>query len=174
MSTSTPLTPVFPPECKLIQDPEGYRYAYHYERPSMTTDSILFAQDDNHEWHVLLILRGHDPYAGCWAFPGGFLNMDETLEECAARELQEETGLVVEQRELLGIFDAVDRDPRGRVITAAYLSYYHGRMDEACAGDDAAQARWFKLNAIPQLAFDQQLMFDKALAYHQQRMTQAK
>lgn len=153
----------FAPEYKLIEDPEGYRYAYHYERPAMTTDSILFAQGENDEWHVLLIRRGHEPFKGCWAFPGGFLNMDETLEQCAARELQEETGLRVPTRHFVGIYDDVNRDPRGRVITVAYMSYYYGRMEDACAGDDAAEARWFPVTDIPELAFDQRKMFDMAI-----------
>ncbi len=88
--------------------------------------------------------------------------MDETLEQCAARELMEETSLSVQGRKLVGVFDAVDRDPRGRVITAAYLSIYEGQMEDAKAGDDAASAKWFPITDTPTLAFDQQLMLDAA------------
>lgn len=150
----------FPPEYKEIHDTEGYHYAYMYRRPSMTTDSILIRKDSNGTPYVLLICRGGEPYKGCWAFPGGFLEMNETLEACAARELMEETGLSVPNRTLVGIYDAVDRDPRGRVITAAYLSYYDGPMEAATAGDDAAEAQWWPLHDTPQLAFDQQLMLN--------------
>lgn len=150
-------------ECKTINDPDGYRYAYRYERPAMTTDSILFTKGEDDEWYVLLIKRGHEPYMGCWAFPGGFLNMDETLSQCAARELMEETGLSVPVRQFVGIYDAVNRDPRGRVITVAYMSFYYGDMADACAGDDAAEAQWFPILETPELAFDQQLMLDTAI-----------
>lgn len=152
----------FPPEYKEIRDADGYRYAYMYRRPSMTTDSILIHEDSDGTAYVLLIRRGGEPYKGCWAFPGGFLEMNETLEACAARELMEETGLSVSSRTLVGIYDAVDRDPRGRVITAAYLSHYDGPMEAASAGDDAAETQWWPLSSTPDLAFDQQHMLDDA------------
>lgn len=151
------------PEYITIDHAEGYRYAYEYQRPAMTTDSILFAQNEQDEWCVLLIRRGHEPYKDCWAFPGGFMNMDETLEQCAARELMEETGLEVRARHFVGIYDAVDRDPRGRVITVAYMSYYYGNMCDVHAGDDAAEAQWFPITETPKLAFDQQKMLDMAI-----------
>ena len=150
-------------EYKTINDPDGYRYAYQYERPAMTTDSILFTKGDDEEWYVLLIKRGHEPYKDCWAFPSGFLNMDETLAQCAARELMEETGLSVPVRQFVGVYDAVNRDPRGRVITVAYMSFFYGKMEDACAGDDAAEAKWFPILETPELAFDQQLMLDAAI-----------
>ena len=96
-------------------------YAYRYPRPSVTADSVLFAEQ-NGQLFVLLIQRANDPYKGCWAFPGGFLNMDETVGHCAERELQEETGIVLTGMQLVGIYSDVERDPRGRVITAAYTA----------------------------------------------------
>ncbi|MCQ2313093.1 MAG: NUDIX hydrolase [Paludibacteraceae bacterium] len=150
-------------EYKTINDPDGYRYAYRYERPAMTTDSILFTKGEDDEWYVLLIKRGHEPYKDCWAFPGGFLNMDETLAQCAARELMEETGISVPVRQFVGVYDAVHRDPRGRVITVAYMSFFYGKMEDACAGDDAAEAKWFPILETPTLAFDQQQMLDAAI-----------
>ena len=132
-------------------------YAYQYPRASVTADAVLFAEKDG-QMHVLLIQRGNEPYKGCWAFPGGFLNMDETVARCAERELEEETGIVLTCMQLVGIYSDVERDPRGRVITAAYAAMT--TMPEAVASDDAAAAQWWPLNALPKLAFDH----DKILA----------
>lgn len=126
-------------------------YAYRYPRASVTADAVLFAEKDGQKY-VLLIQRGNEPYKGSWAFPGGFLNMDETVERCAERELEEETGIVMTGMRLVGIYSDVERDPRGRVITAAYTAMT--TMPEATAGDDAAAAKWWPLTALPPLAFD--------------------
>ena len=134
-------------------------YTYEYPRPMLTADRMVV----NPRGEVLLIRRGNEPYRGCWALPGGFMEMDETLEHCAVRELQEETGLEVEERQLrlIGVFSTVDRDPRGRTVTAAY------RVDlpecaEACGSDDTAEARWVPLAALPPLAFDHATVIAKA------------
>ena len=110
-------------------------------------------------------LRPNEPYKGCWALPGGFMEMDETIEHCAVRELQEETGLTVGegQLRLIGIYSAPGRDPRGRTVTAAY------RIDVAddvwaTAGDDAAEVRWWPTDALPPLAFDHAEITAAALA----------
>ena len=132
-------------------------YAYRWPRASVTADAVLFAEKDSQKY-VLLIQRGNDPYKGYWAFPGGFLNMDETVARCAERELEEETGIVLTGMQLVGIYSDVERDPRGRVITAAYAAMT--TMPEATAADDAAAAKWWPLNALPKLAFDH----DKILA----------
>jgi 8-oxo-dGTP diphosphatase len=126
-------------------------YAYQYPRASVTADAVLFAEKDG-QMYVLLIQRGNDPYKGYWAFPGGFLNMDETVARCAERELEEETGIVLTGMQLSGIYSDVERDPRGRVITAAYAAMT--TMPEATAADDAAAAKWWPLNELPPLAFD--------------------
>ena len=126
-------------------------YAYQYPRASVTADAVLFAEKDG-QMYVLLIQRGNDPYKGYWAFPGGFLNMDETVARCAERELEEETGIVLTGMQLVGIYSDVERDPRGRVITAAYATMT--TMPEANAADDAAAAQWWPLNDLPPLAFD--------------------
>ena len=91
------------------------KYCYEYPRPSVTTDCVLFGFDGV-EINVLLIERGIEPYKGRWAFPGGFVNMDENTEQGALRELQEETGVTNVFMEQLYTFSDVDRDPRGRVI----------------------------------------------------------
>ena len=132
-------------------------YAYRWPRASVTADAVLFAERDGQTF-VLLIQRGNDPYKGYWAFPGGFLEMDETVARCAERELEEETGIVLIGMQLLGIYSDVERDPRGRVITAAYAAMT--TMPEATASDDAATAQWWPLNELPPLAFDH----DKILA----------
>ena len=126
-------------------------YAYQYPRASVTADAVLFAEKGG-QIYVLLIQRGNDPYKGYWAFPGGFLNMDETVAHCAERELEEETGIVLTGMQLSGIYSDVERDPRGRVITAAYTAMT--TMPEATAADDAAAAKWWPLNDLPTLAFD--------------------
>ena len=102
---------------------------------------------------VLLIERGADPYKGCWAFPGGFLNMDETTEECAIRELEEETGMKIQELQQIGAYSKVDRDPRGRTITVAYLAVIDSPC-EVTGQDDAAKAQWFPIDVLPELAFD--------------------
>ena len=132
-------------------------YAYRWPRASVTADAVLFAERDG-QTYVLLIQRGNDPYKGYWAFPGGFLNMDETVARCAERELEEETGIVLTGMQLVGVYSDVERDPRGRVITAAYAAMT--TMPVATAADDAAAAQWWPLNALPKLAFDH----DKILA----------
>ena len=126
-------------------------FTYKYPRPAVTTDCVIFGFD-GHDLMVLLIERGADPYKGMWAFPGGFLRMDETLEECALRELEEETSLQPGMVEQFHAFSSVHRDPRERVITVAFYALV--KMAEVRGGDDANDARWFKVADVPPLAFD--------------------
>ena len=135
-------------------------FAYRYPRASVTADSVLFAERDGLTF-VLLIQRGNEPYKGYWAFPGGFLNMNETVNRCAERELEEETGIVLSGMQLVGIYSDVDRDPRGRVFTAAYAAIT--TMPEAKAADDAADAQWWPLNELPKLAFDHEIILKDAM-----------
>ena len=126
-------------------------YTYKYPRPAVTADCIVITKEA--EAKVLLIERGDEPFKGCWAFPGGFMNMDETTAQCAIRELEEEAGLKVSEVHQIGAYSKVDRDPRGRTVTVAYLAI----VDEPLAvngQDDAAKAQWFLLSALPELAFD--------------------
>lgn len=137
-------------------------YTYKYPRPAVTTDCVVFTQEE--EPKVLLIQRGNEPYKGCWAFPGGFMNMEETAEECAVRELKEETGLTVNQIQQIGAYSKVDRDPRGRTISIAYLAIVDAPT--AVSGmDDAAKAAWFPLSSLPDLAFDHQDIMTDAIAF---------
>lgn len=135
-------------------------YTYEYERPSVTGDVILI----NKRQQVLLIKRKHMPFEGMWAFPGGFLEMNETTEECARRELFEETGLVVDDLKFVTLADEVGRDPRGRVIAAVYAGRYNSNKP-AVAGDDAGEVKWFdlKLNDLPEMAFDHKQNLMKAI-----------
>ena len=126
-------------------------YSYKYPHPAVTADCVIFGFDGV-SIKVLLIQRGIEPYKGQWAFPGGFLQMDETVEECAKRELEEETGLKSASVEQFYTFSAVNRDPRERVITVAHYALV--RLSEVKGGDDAASAQWFVINEIPSLAFD--------------------
>lgn len=128
------------------------QYAYRYPRAAVTADTAVLYRDED-GWHILLIRRGNEPYAGSWALPGGFLNMDETTEECARRELQEETGVEAGVLHLTGIYSAIERDPRGRVVTASYYTIVPHKVT-AKGADDAAEARWWPLEALPALAFD--------------------
>ena len=126
-------------------------YTYEYPRPAVTADCVVITRDD--EPKVLLIQRGNEPFKGQWAFPGGFMNMDETTEQCAIRELEEETGLKVSKIKQIGAYSKVDRDPRGRTVTVAYLAIIN--KPETVKGlDDAAKAQWFPISALPKLAFD--------------------
>lgn len=142
-------------------------YEYKYPHPSVTTDCVIFGFDGV-SLKVLLIERGIDPYKGSWAFPGGFLNMNESAEEGAARELEEETGLTDVYIEQLQAFSAVNRDPRERVITIAFYALVN--ISEVQAGDDAAKAQWFKLSEIPSLAFDHEHILRVAMSRLKERL----
>ena len=139
------------------------QYCYKFPRPSVTADCIVFTRESTPQ--VLLIERGDEPFMGCWAFPGGFLNMDETTEQCAIRELKEETGLEVDKVKEIGTYSKVDRDPRGRTITVAYLAMVDAPL-EVMGQDDAAKAQWFPIDALPELAFDHdEIMKDALVAF---------
>ncbi len=135
-------------------------YCYSYPRPSVTTDCVIFGYDGR-DLKILLVERGIEPYKGMWAFPGGYLQMDETALECAKRELKEETGLDDAFMEQFKTFSEVDRDPRGRVITIAHLALV--KIAEVHGGDDAARAQWFRVSDIPQLAFDHDMILREAM-----------
>ena len=143
------------------EEMEEMMYQYKYPHPSVTTDCVILGFDGK-EVNVLLIERRFDPYKGCWAFPGGFLEIDESAEDGARRELMEETGLTTAMVRQFHAFSAPDRDPRERVLTIAYYSVI--RLSEVKGMDDAKQAKWFPLSAVPkQLAFDHAEMLRVAL-----------
>ena len=125
---------------------------YDYPRPNLTVDLVLIATEPRPR--ILLIRRKGEPFAGHWAFPGGFVEENEPLETAARRELKEETGIEVMDLEQLGTFGDPDRDPRGWTVSVAFL----GRVDAATltpvAADDAAEVGWHFIDAPPALAFD--------------------
>lgn len=136
------------------------QYTYKYPHPSVTTDCVIFGFDGT-SLKVLLVERGLEPFKGRWAFPGGFLNMDESAEAGALRELQEETGLTGAYIKQFHTFSQPDRDPRERVITIAYYALV--RLQNVRGGDDASRAEWFALDKVPALAFDHDLILRVAL-----------
>ena len=143
-------------------------YSYKYPRPAVTADCVVITTEA--EPRVLLIERGNAPYKGHWALPGGFLNMDETTEQCAIRELEEETGLKIDKVHQIGAYSKVDRDPRGRTISVAYLAIVEKPL-EVSGQDDAAKAEWFPINALPPLAFDHdEIMADAIAKYKVMRL----
>ena len=143
-------------------------YTYAHPHPAVTADVVLFSgAAHSASVSVLLIKRGKPPYAGCWAFPGGFMNIDETTEAAAKRELEEETGVQADdahsgiQLRRVGVYDAVARDPRERVLTVAYTCILQDGLPVSGL-DDAAEARWWPLASLPPLAFDHALIMRDA------------
>ncbi len=128
-------------------------YTYEYPRPALTVDCVVFGVDDE-DLKVLLIQRDRDPFAGRWALPGGFVDIDETLDAAARRELEEETGLRIRDLEQLYTFGAVDRDPRGRTVTVAYFGLVRLSDHLVQAASDARAAGWWPVRQPPRLAFD--------------------
>jgi 8-oxo-dGTP diphosphatase len=128
-------------------------FSYQYPRAALTVDCVVFGYDQG-ELKVLLIERGLDPFKGRWALPGGFVRIEETLDEAARRELEEETGLKNVFLEQLYTFGKVDRDPRERVVSVAYFALVKLSDHRAKAATDAADARWFPVSKVSKLAFD--------------------
>jgi 8-oxo-dGTP diphosphatase len=130
-------------------------YVYNFPRPSVAVDCVIFGTEttDQKPAEVLLIQRKNPPFKGSWALPGGFLEMDEVGIVGAIRELQEETGITAALK-FIKISDAVDRDPRGRVIALVYGSMINKATVTLKAGDDAKDAQWWPVDALPNLAFD--------------------
>ncbi|HXG63595.1 MAG TPA: NUDIX hydrolase [Blastocatellia bacterium] len=128
------------------------KYCYDFPRPAVTVDIALFTRAGD-EIEVLLIQRARDPFKGRWAFPGGFVDADESLEDAAARELREETGLEGVSLRQIGAFGDPGRDPRGHTVSIVFAAVLDGKLD-AKGADDAADARWHPALRPPQLAFD--------------------
>ena len=126
-----------------------------YDKPSVTVDCVIYRRNSAiDKVEVLLIQRAREPFADRWALPGGFVNKDEKLEEAALRELKEETGFGATGLKQLGAFGDPGRDPRGWTISIAYLAEVPERGSAVKGSDDAKEARWFPIDALPGLAFD--------------------
>ncbi|MBC8077350.1 MAG: NUDIX hydrolase [Chloroflexales bacterium] len=137
--------------------------ASRYERPSVTVDVVIFTLKER-ELHVLLVKRGHWPYEGYWAIPGGFVNMDESLDQAARRELEEETGVRDVYLEQLYTFGDVGRDPRTRVISIAYIALIRADTQRLRVSDESSDVGWFPVSALPgSLAFDHERILTFAL-----------
>ncbi len=139
-----------------------HKFSYEYPRPALTVDAVLVTREPNPR--VLLIRRKGEPFAGSWAFPGGFVNEGEKLIDAARRELHEETGVDVADVEQLYTAGDPGRDPRGWTVTVAYLAQVDPATLRPVAADDAAEVGWFPLDALPPLAFDHAMILTRARA----------
>jgi 8-oxo-dGTP diphosphatase len=136
-------------------------YCYDHPRPALTVDIVLFHRSGN-SVGVLLIKRAREPFKGLWAFPGGFVDKDESLDDAAARELLEETGLSGIHLEQIGAFGDPGRDPRGHTVSVAFAATLDHRI-RARAADDASDAAWHAARHPPELAFDHKKILSFAL-----------
>ena len=152
---------------KRIMAKKTKKYSYEYPHPAVTVDCVIFGFDGM-RIKLLLIERGIEPYKGKWAFPGGFMRIDETADECARRELEEETGLTDAKMEQFHVFSDVRRDPRERVLTIAYFALV--KISEVQGGDDASRAQWFDYDKIPLLAFDHDHILRRAVRVLKERI----
>lgn len=135
------------------------KFCYDYPRPALTVDCIVISKSKT-DSKILLIQRNNEPFKDAWAFPGGFVDMDETTFEAAKRELKEETGIEVDNLVQIHTFSDVDRDPRGRTISVVYFAEVNEENFNVIAGDDASDATWFSLKELPELAFDHDMILE--------------
>lgn len=148
-------------------------FTYEYPHMAVSADVVLFAADEAapqtlFNTDVLLVRRGNEPFRGRWALPGGFVDMQETIAAAARRELREETGIDCPALTFVGYFDAIDRDPRERNVSFAFYGAIERATAPVQAADDAAEARWFLLNALPELAFDHARIIEAAVRRYRQ------
>jgi len=137
-------------------------YTYEFQRPALTVDCVVFGLDEE-DLKIILIQRDREPFEGRWAIPGGFVHIDESLEEAAIRELKEETGVQNVFLEQLYTFGDIDRDPRERVVSVAYYALVNLMDHDIRATTDARNAAWFSVDDIPSLPFDHDRIVEVAL-----------
>ena len=137
-------------------------FTYDYPRPMVTVDAVVFRKNENNT-EVLLIQRKNYPFEGMWALPGGFVDMDETVEEAVVRELEEETNLQFSNLKQLHTFSSIGRDPSGRNISVMFYGIIQKENSCVRAGDDAKNAQWTDVNQLPDLAFDHNEAINMAL-----------
>jgi 8-oxo-dGTP diphosphatase len=135
-------------------------YTYQYPRPALTVDAAIFRKME-FNWEILLIQRKNPPFKHGWALPGGFVDMDETLEKAITRELEEETSLINIELKQLHAFSTPGRDPRGHTISVVFWGIISNHQ-VAKAGDDAANVKWFNIDKLPKLAFDHDEVIETA------------
>jgi 8-oxo-dGTP diphosphatase len=144
-------------------------YTYDYPMPAVTADVVLIGYHKK-ELSVLLIKRKNAPYKGQWAFPGGYVEENETVEKAAVRELLEETGIKIKKVEQFYTFSKPKRDPRGRTITVAHIAVVDADQIKPKASDDAAEVAWVPLKKIKKLAFDHTVILQAGLEYLQKEL----
>lgn len=137
-------------------------YSYQYPRQALTVDAVVFRKPGKHT-EVLLIQRKNPPFQGGWALPGGFVDMDETLETAVDRELNEETGLQNIELTQMHAFSTLGRDPRGPTISVVFMGILDSDQ-QVIAGDDASKAAWFSINNLPSLGFDHDEVIEMAVS----------
>lgn len=163
--------------------PRPRPYAYEYPRPAVTVDCVIFGLDADGGLRLLLVRRRDEPFRGSWALPGGFVHtkddgdQGEDLEDAARRELEEETGARVAYLEQLCTFGQPGRDPRGRVISVAYMALVRAGDHAVVGGDDATEAQWIPvpevLGMLRRLAFDHAEIVRTAIARLQSKVRYA-
>jgi len=139
-------------------------YTYEYPRPALTVDCVVFGLQQDSALKVLLIRRKLEPYRGNWSLPGGFVQISESVDAAAARELKEETGVKNAYLEQLYTFGQPDRDPRERVVSVGYYALVNLQAHPLQAATDASDARWFELSAVPEMGFDHDRILECAIA----------
>lgn len=140
-------------------------YTYEYPRPAVTVDAAIFRVNESKDPQILLVQRGNPPFKGMWAIPGGFIEIEEPLEDAAERELNEETGIHDVKLHQYGVYGKPGRDPRHRTISIAYAGFLENNGMKAEASDDAADCDWFNLEELPDMAFDHNLLVTDAIAF---------
>lgn len=138
-------------------------YTYEYPRPAVTVDCLIFRKEDESTL-ILLIQRGQPPFKGEWALPGGFVDIDESLEKAAQRELKEETNLEDIPLKQFKAYGKVDRDPRGRTISIVYYGFTDD-YTQMQSGSDAANAKWWPIDNLPKLAYDYKEIVEQAIDF---------
>jgi 8-oxo-dGTP diphosphatase len=137
-------------------------YTYDYPHFALTVDAVIFSKSDV-GLDVLLIRRAHEPFKDRWAFAGGYVNIDEVIDNAVYRELEEETNISNVSLKRFDIFDAIDRDPRERTVSVVYYGFINASNEPIKSGDDAKDAKWFPVNKLPELAFDHSIILKKIL-----------
>ena len=137
-------------------------YTYNYPHFALTVDAVIFSKSEE-GLIVLLIRRAHEPFKDSWAFAGGYVNIDEVIDDAVKRELKEETNISNVSLKRFDIFDALDRDPRERTVSVVFYGFIDYSNMPIKAGDDAKEVKWFPVDKLPELAFDHSVILKKIL-----------